>query len=112
MSTTLTIALPAGSGAKLVRPAGGRVGPSLAGFFVVPASLLGLCLFWQRKRIRGPVWICILTSVFLLGAGIGCGSSNTFSSGNSTAVGSYNALITATAPGSVETLTIPVTLVN
>jgi hypothetical protein len=111
MSTTLTIALPAGSSAKAEPPSSGRSAPSLAGLFVLPASLLGLFLFWQRKRLQSSLWICILASVFLLGAGIGCGSSSTFSSGNAS-VGSYNALITATAPGSVETLTIPVSLVQ
>ena len=107
MTTTLTIGLPGGS--ARVRPqVSERSGTYFAGIFMLPGGLLGLYLLWQRKRLHRSVGIWILTAAFLLSVSIGCGTSG--SSGGS--VGSYNAVITATAPTGVQTLTIPVTLTN
>ncbi len=111
-STTLTIGLPAAT-SSAVRGAGD--GRYLAGFFVLPGGLLGLCLLRQRRRLQRTLGMWILATVFLVSVGIGCsaGSStpaSTSPGGNSSSVGTYNALITATSPATVQTLTIPVTL--
>ncbi|HTZ59776.1 MAG TPA: cellulase family glycosylhydrolase [Acidobacteriaceae bacterium] len=108
-TTTLTIGLPAGT-SSAVRGAGD--GRYLAGFFVLPGSLLGFCLLRQRRRLQRTLGMWILATVFLVSAGIGCGAGSSVSPGGNTAssVGSYNALITATSPATVQTLTIPVTL--
>jgi len=110
-STTLTVALPAGASAKARPLVNGRGGSYLAGLFVLPGGLLGLYLLWQRKRLQRSLGMWVLTTVFLLSAAIGCGTSGSSGSGSS-AVGSYNALITATSASTVQTLTIPVTLTN
>ncbi len=112
-STTLTIGLPATSSA--VRGAGD--GRYLAGFLVLPGGLLGLCLLRQRRRLQRTLGMWILATVFLVSVGIGCGAgssapASTSPGGGSSSVGSYNALITATSPASVQTLTIPVTLTH
>ena len=82
---------------------------------MLPCGLLGLCLLRQRRQLQRTLGMWILAAVFFTSVAIGCGaaSSNppsTSPGGNSSAVGSYNALITATSPASVQTLTIPVTL--
>jgi endoglucanase len=111
-STTLTIGLPAATSSIAPAQADGRSAPYLAGFFVLPGGLLGICLLWQRRRLQRTLGMWILATVFLVSVAIGCGtsSSGTGSSSASSSVGSYNALITATSPASVQTLTIPVTL--
>ncbi|MGC2403814.1 MAG: cellulase family glycosylhydrolase [Acidobacteriaceae bacterium] len=109
-STTLTIGLPSAS-SSAVRGAGD--GRYLAGFFVLPGSLLGFCLLRQRRRFQRSLGVWILTTVFLVSAGIGCGAGNSSAPvGTSNSAGSYNALITATSPATTQTLTIPVTLTN
>jgi hypothetical protein len=108
-STTLMIGLPAASSSLAPAPGDNRY---LAGFFVLPAGLLGICLLWQRRRLQRTLGMCILATVFLVSVSIGCGASTstTGSSVSPSSVGSYNALITATSPATVQTLTIPVTL--
>jgi hypothetical protein len=56
--------------------------------------------------------MCILATIFLVSVSIGCaaGSGGTNANVSPSSVGSYNALITATSPANVQTLTIPVTL--
>jgi VCBS repeat-containing protein len=110
-STTLTIGLPAATSSLAPAAGNGR----LAGFFMLPCGLLGICLLRQRRRLQRTLGMWIVAAVFLTSVAIGCGagSSNppsTSPGGNSSAVGTYNALITATSPASVQTLTIPVTL--
>jgi hypothetical protein len=109
-STTLTIGLPGGSSAAAVAPPDSRSTSYLAGFFMLPGGLLGLCIWWQRRRLQRSLGIWILATVFLLTVGIGCGVSTSNSGSGTSSVGSYNALITATSASSVQTLTIPVTL--
>jgi endoglucanase len=108
-STTLTIGLPAASSALAPAPSDNRY---LAGFFVLPGGVLGICLLWQRRRLQRTLGMCILATVFLVSVSIGCAAGSGGSSANTspTSVGSYNALITATSPANVQTLTIPVTL--
>jgi endoglucanase len=110
-STTLTIGLPAASGSLAPAPENGR----LAGFFMLPCGLLGICLLRQRRQLQRTLGMWILAAVFFTSVAIGCGAGSstppsTSPGGNSSAVGTYNALITATSPASVQTLTIPVTL--
>jgi endoglucanase len=110
-STTLTIGLPAASSSLAPGPGDDRSTPFLAGFFVLPGGLLGICLLWQRRRLQRTLGMCILATVFLVSVSIGCASNSaTGSSPTPNSVGSYNALITATSPATVQTLTIPVTL--
>jgi len=57
----------------------------------------------------------ILVALFVTSVAIGCGAgastrASTSPGGDSSAVGTYNVLVTATSPASVQTLTIPVTL--
>jgi hypothetical protein len=108
-STTLTIGLPAASSALAPAPTDNRY---LAGFFVLPGAVLGICLLWQRRRLQRTLGMCILATVFLVSVSIGCAAGSGGSSANvsPSSVGSYNALITATSPANVQTLTIPVTL--
>jgi hypothetical protein len=77
---------------------------------VLPGGLLGICLLWQRRRLQRTLGMSILTMVFLVSVAIGCGMNSSTPGGGSTSIGSYNALITATSPATVQTLTIPVTL--
>jgi endoglucanase len=110
-STTLTIGLPAASSA--VRGAGD--GRYLAGFFVLPGSLLGFYLLRQRRMLQRSLGLWVLTATFLVSAGIGCGAGSSVappSGSTSSTAGSYNALITATSPATTQTLTIPVTLTH
>ncbi len=109
-ATTLTIGLPAGASAALPIDRGSN--RYLAGFFVLPGVLLGLGLFWQRRRLQSSLGIWILATVFLLSVGIGCGSNTSITGGSGNNVGSYNALITATSASDVQMLTIPITLVS
>jgi endoglucanase len=108
-STTLTIGLPAASSSLRPEPGDNRY---LAGFFVLPGGVLGICLLWQRRRLQRTLGMCILATIFLVSASIGCaaGSGGTNANVSPSSVGSYNALITATSPANVQTLTIPVTL--
>jgi endoglucanase len=110
-STTLTIGLPK---ANFAKPADSSMSPRHAGMLMLPAVLLGLFLLRQRRHMQRTLGMCILAMVFLVNVAIGCASSNipgsTSPGGNSSSVGSYNALITATSPAAVQTLTIPVTL--
>ena len=108
-STTLTIGLPAASASALSERGSNRY---LAGFFVVPGVLVGLVLCWQRKRLQSSLGIWILATVFLLSVGIGCGSNTSVTGAGTSSVGNYNALITASSASTVQTLTIPVTLVS
>ena len=108
-TTTLMIGLPAATSS--IAPANGR----LAGFFMLPAGLLGIWLLRQRRQLQRTLGMWMLAAVFFTSVAIGCASSSsnppsTSPGGNSSAVGTYNALITATSPASVQTLTIPVTL--
>ena len=110
-TTTVTIGLPSASSA-IVPAADGRY---LAGFLAVPGGLLGLFLLWQRKKLQRTLGMWILTAVFLTSVAVGCGVSSSVPKssspgGNSTTVGTYDAVITATSPATVQTLTIPVTL--
>jgi VCBS repeat-containing protein len=110
-STTLTIGLPAATSSLAPAPENGR----LAGFFILPGGLLGICLLRQRRQLQRTLGMWILAAVFFTSVAIGCGAGSssppsTSPGGNSSAVGTYNALITATSPASVQTLTIPVTL--
>jgi VCBS repeat-containing protein len=114
-STMLMIGLPAVSAA--VTPVSGDVRntPFMAGLFVLPGGLLGICLLWQRRRLQRTLGMCVLATVCLVSVAIGCGAgsstpASTSPGGDSSSVGSYNALITATSPAAVQTLTIPVTL--
>jgi len=102
-STTVTIALPLASTAAVRAP--GDSGRYLAGFFILPGTLFGLCLVWQRRRLQRSLGIWVLATVFVLSVAVGCSGSvsQIYSS-------SYNAVITATAPDATHTLTIPVTL--
>ena len=109
-STTLTIGLPTATNASATSPADGRSGPYFAGFFMLPGGILGICLLWQRRRLQRTLGMSILAMVFLVSVAIGCGMSTSNPGGGSNSVGSYNALITATSPATVKTLTIPVTL--
>jgi hypothetical protein len=108
-STTLTIGLPAASSSLRPAPGDNRY---LAGFFVLPCGVLGICLLWQRRRLQRTLGMCILATIFLVSVSIGCaaGSGGTNANVSPSSVGSYNALITATSPANVQTLTIPVTL--
>jgi hypothetical protein len=78
----------------------------------LPGVVLGICLLWQRRRLQRTLGMCILATIFLVSVSIGCGASTSITGPNasSNSVGSYNALITATSPANVQTLTIPVTL--
>jgi hypothetical protein len=105
-STTLMIGLPAASGALAPVPSDRY----LAGFFVLPGGVLGICLLWQRRKLQRTLGMCILATVFLVSVSIGCAAGSGGTSTNTSSVGSYNALITATSPANVQTLTIPVTL--
>ena len=110
-TTTLTIGLPAATASAAPAPENGR----LAGFFMLPCGLLGICLLKQRRQLQRTLGMWILAAVFFTSVAIGCGASSSnppsnSPGGNSSSVGSYNALITATSPASVQTLTIPVTL--
>jgi VCBS repeat-containing protein len=107
-STTLMIGLPAASSSLAPAPSDRY----LAGFFVLPGGVLGICLLWQRRRLQRTLGMCILATVFLVSVSIGCAAGSGGSNANTspTSVGSYNALITATSPANVQTLTIPVTL--
>ena len=107
-STTLTIGLPAASSSLAPVPDNRY----LAGFFVVPGGLLGVCLLWQRRKLQRTLGMCILATIFLVSVSIGCGANTSITGSNASpnSVGSYNALITATSPANVQTLTIPVTL--
>ena len=102
-STTVTIALPSASTAAVRAPGGG--GRYLAGFFMLPGGLLGLCLLWQRRRLQRSLGIWILATIFVLSVAIGCSGSVSQIYSNS-----FNAVVTATAPDATHTLTIPVTL--
>jgi hypothetical protein len=82
----------------------------MAGFLVIPASLFGLYLLWQRKRLQRTLGMSILMMVFLVSVSIGCGVSTSKTGSGPSSLGNYNALITATSPSAVQTLTIPVTL--
>jgi large repetitive protein len=107
-STTLTIGLPSASSSLRPAPGDNRY---LAGF-VLPGGVLGICLLWQRRRLQRTLGMCILATIFLVSVSIGCaaGSGGTNANVSPSSVGSYNALITATSPANVQTLTIPVTL--
>jgi hypothetical protein len=96
----VTIALPAASSAVVT-----ATGNSLAGLFMLPGGLLGLCLLWQRRRLHRSLGIWILATVFVLSVAVGCAGSTSQIYSNT-----YNAVITATAPDATHTLTIPVTL--
>jgi endoglucanase len=111
-STALTIGLPTASSSLAPGPGDTRSTPYLAGFFVLPGCLLGICLLWQRRQLQRTLGMCILATVFLVSVSIGCSAGSSVTGSNSTpnSVGSYNALITATSPATVQTLTIPVTL--
>ena len=100
-STIVTIALPTASSAAVTAPGNS----SLAGLFMLPGGLLGLCLLWQRRRLYCSLGIWILATVFIFSVAVGCAgsSSQIYSS-------TYNAVITATAPDATHTLTIPITL--
>ena len=72
-STTLTIGLPAASSSLAPAPSDNRY---LAGFFVLPGGVLGICLLWQRRRLQRTLGMCILATIFLVSVSIGCAASS------------------------------------